>query len=287
MSRSRSFVFTWNNYDVLSLAVLSALDCKYLVFGKEVAPSTGTPHLQGYVVFRTQRSLSSVIKKLNGAHVEVAKGDAEQNYAYVTKGGDFVEVGEKPLTSLAAGLKGVAARAAKNKLLLSGNLLDLVSSGELHLSQVPLIKKARMILAAEGGEYSHDDVRGIWYWGPPGSGKSRKAREWYPGAYLKQQNKWFDGYEGQDTVILDDLDTDVLGHYLKIWMDRYACTAETKNGMTQLRHHRFVVTSNYSIEELFKDNPVMAQAIRRRCIVTHFGEHVFNPNFERIEMPEL
>jgi hypothetical protein len=42
-----------------------------------------------------------------------------------------------------------------------------------------------------------DNVRGIWYWGAPGTGKSREARAKYPDAYLKAQNKWWDGYTGQ------------------------------------------------------------------------------------------
>ena len=81
-----------------------------------------------------------------------------------------------------------------------------------------------------------DNVRGEWYWGEPGTGKSRAARANFPDAYLKAQNKWWDGYTGQQYVILDDLDTDVLGHYLKIWADRYACTGEVKGGTIPLFH---------------------------------------------------
>lgn len=42
-----------------------------------------------------------------------------------------------------------------------------------------------------------------------------------------------------------------LGHYLKIWADRYACTGETKGGTIPLNHDKFIVTSNYSIADIF------------------------------------
>lgn len=45
---------------------------------------------------------------------------------------------------------------------------------------------------------------------------------------------------------MDDLDFeggDKLGHYLKIWADKWACTGETKGGTIPLNHHRFIVTS--------------------------------------------
>ena len=122
----------------------------------------------------------------------------------------------------------------------------------------------------------HTDVKGTWIYGPPGTGKSHKARADYPDAYLKAQNKWWDGYTGQSAVILDDLDHDALGHHLKIWLDKYACTGEIKGSTVPLQHTAMIITSNYSIEDLFKD-PVMAAAIRRRCKVIHM-DNPFSEN---------
>lgn len=50
---------------------------------------------------------------------------------------------------------------------------------------------------------------------------------------------------------------------LKIWADRYHCTAEIKGGHVNLRHKRFIVTSNYIPEQIWTDDALI-QAIRRR-----------------------
>jgi len=58
---------------------------------------------------------------------------------------------------------------------------------------------------------------------------------------------------------------------LKIWADKWSCKGEAKGYTVKLQHKKFVVTSNYSIEELFKDTPTETiNALKRRFEITHY-----------------
>lgn len=98
---SKSYVFTLNNYtddQVAALADLVPGTATYVGFGYETAPTTGTPHLQGYLVFTTRRTLGSARSRLpQGIHLQRSRGSPAQAIAYCEKEGDFHEYGDRPV----------------------------------------------------------------------------------------------------------------------------------------------------------------------------------------------
>ena len=66
------------------------------------------------------------------------------------------------------------------------------------------------------------DVRGVWILRAPGVGKIHFARQVLvaEGYYPTLNNKWWDGYQSQKVVIMEDVDKETvkfLHHHLKIW----------------------------------------------------------------------
>lgn len=255
MSTSKRWCFTVNNYSQEDEDSIQSWDCLYLVYGREVGDS-GTPHLQGFVTFKNNKRYSGVRKLHDKAHWECAKGTSAQASDYCKKDGDYFEKGQAPCPGKRTDLDAAIATLKTD---------GLAAVAENHPVEFTRYSRGFRDLALFLEKpYTHHQCRGIWIWGPPGTGKSHCARAFSSDIYLKAQNKWWDGYAGERVVLLDDLDTDVLGHYLKIWSDKYSCTGETKGGTIQLRHHMFIVTSNYPPSHFWPFDDMMRLAIERR-----------------------
>jgi len=101
-SQSRNFVFTLNNYTQEELE-LFAVDppvapVRYVIYGKEVAPSTGTPHLQGALCVSKVMTVTGVKKLplMKRAHVEMMRGRLEDSEKYCSKESALISVGSRP-----------------------------------------------------------------------------------------------------------------------------------------------------------------------------------------------
>ena len=85
------------------------------------------------------------------------------------------------------------------------------------------------------------------YWGAAGTGKSRRAFDENPAAYwLAHSNGgvWFDGYNGQSCIIIDDFYGWLPWSFLLRLLDRYPMHVPVKGGHIPLVARKIVFTSN-------------------------------------------
>lgn len=287
--RSQNFCFTLNNYCQEDEDFLRDLkDVKYMVYGREVAPSTGTKHLQGQIVWTTAKSFTAT-KALLGYryHLEFTKV-LQNSILYCQKGGDYVERGTKPKSAAEKGqmghlggpggaaggasghLGGQAGREMERKRWQEIKLAAQEGRFEdvdpkvyiLHLKNLEHVHYRTMRMQPLVNTFEVNE----WFFGDSRTGKSRTAREAYPTAYIKMANKWFDGYLNQEVMILEDVDPDTcqrMAHYIKIWADHYPFPVEVKGGVVNIRPRKFIITSNYSIEECFPREKDIVPLMRR------------------------
>lgn len=101
MSTSKIWCYTWNNYsqDDEVFATRISKDVIYHTFGREIA-STGTRHLQGFIVFECRKRFTTVRRLFgNQVHLERCR-DALASRTYCQKDGDFFEFGALPAPSI-------------------------------------------------------------------------------------------------------------------------------------------------------------------------------------------
>lgn len=118
--------------------------------------------------------------------------------------------------------------------------------------------------------------------GPTGTGKSRRA--WLEAgndAYPKDPcSKFWDGYSGQEHVVIDEFRGQIgISHVLR-WFDRYPVCIESKGSGSVLHARKLWITSNLQPQQWYPDldDETKAALIRRLNI-----EEMLTPYFEDIE----
>lgn len=265
-ARGKRWTFTLNNYTEEDESVLQELGdieaqpLSYVLYGREVGES-GTPHLQGYFETHSKKTLRS-LKALGGPfgrmHLEKANGSLQENQRYCKKDGDFFETGS-PMH-----------QGARNDLIEIKEKIDAGATNEdiaeQYFSKWVVYRRSFQVYRGMKVSRRRWTTQVIVIWGTTGTGKTRYCWDqvmdrtaWTPGDY-----QWFDGYNGQEIVLLDDYRGEYpLAQFLKL-TDRYPMTVPIKGGFTQWCPKKIYITSNIHPDEWYDARGASFHAFKRR-----------------------
>lgn len=267
-SAKHRWCITLPNWTVAEEESLKAIACKYLVYGRETCPTTGTPHLQGYIEFVNRKSLAMVKTLIPRAHLLPAKGTAEENRTYCSKEdplfheqGEFTSQGKRTdLVQLLADIK----QGNDHRTLIDDH-------PEAFFKYHVAIDKAMTLFAPKRNWVMHVE----WIYGPTGTGKSHYANEAAgEDVYRKPPGKWWDGYTGQNTVILDEYRPDWWTfYYLLLLLDKYPLTVEIKGGTRSFSSRVILITAPIRWDKMYQkqDDEKLNQLGRRITTSKYFG----------------
>lgn len=267
------------DYTLLTSAPLDLYDPEvmtYMVYQIEKAPTTGNLHAQGYLCLKTKQRLSGVKKIHATAHWEKAKGTAKQAADYCKKSDSYIAGpwtwgiapdarGKKSATALAID----AIRAGASMRVIAVEHPEALVRSHRGLQQLSYLLHS-----------SPDwrDVRTTWIWGTTGTGKTRaafssKCADGRNPYFVVLPAQWWDGYEGQDTIIFDDFYGQVRLADMLRYLDGYPLQCQVKGAFVWANWTRVFITSNCSPDDVYRSESVPMDAkqafLRRVTEIIH------------------
>lgn len=239
--RVRDFRFTLNNYTDEDIENVKNCPSVYTIFGKEIGPKCGTPHLQGYIYLKDAHTTKAMTKKIPHCSFFYCDASAEENAKYCGKDD------KNPWS------KGVMPKQGRRKdiegikeLIDEGGTGLLLKCFEANFALTCRTLKGfeKYIFLKQPKRCTMPQV--FWRWGPTRSGKSRWAFDEYGrnNCWIKPDG-WFDTYDFEKALIINDFDASTMATKdLLQLLDRYPYTGKVKGGFTQIDSPVIVITSD-------------------------------------------
>lgn len=272
----------------------------YHIFELEITKD-GRLHYQGYIEFKSQVARSKIKKLSENMHHEPRHGTSEEASGYCNKpahpeydDGSYVEgpwemgIMKKTPQQVLGDMqkKNKVDWTAAVNIAMTGDIYgirNLPGGDGLLTRHLPNYKTM-----ARDNPVIPSDLRGVcgyWFYGGPSTGKTTAAKtRWGPSFYLKPHNKWWDSYRGEETVIINEFDSEQkwMGTHLKLWAEESAFFVEIKGSTIAIRPKRIVVTSNETINSIWMENPMMVKALQSR-----FKEELFTTVYKRVHVDDI
>jgi len=255
----------WSNLGLTSFELSSSSWHLVAIKGQVEVGASGYKHWQ--LVVRYDRSVRFGHVKKNfpsSAHIELCRSSAAN--AYVHK-----EETAVPGTRFSYG-EMEPRRGPKRESVDWQNIYGLAKSGDFEKIPPAIYIRHKASLNSvyvDHIQVQDRDVEIICYYGNAGTGKSLRAKYETLGMSVFKKDptsKWWDGYKGEEAVIVDEYYGDwPLSNFL-IWCDRYGSRGEIKGGSCPLLFKKMIFTSNVSPSEWYPKTTIHQKAAIARRI---------------------
>ncbi len=237
-------------------------DIRYICWGTEICPQTKKKHYQGWIQVDKKKRLNGIKKMCQSKkiHIEACRGTEGENNKYCQKdnqydtAGDYITQGSRTDLNL---LK---------KIIDEGGTLEKIANENFHafVQYNRGFQEYKKIIDRRLRK-KFRKVKVILIHGKTGTGKTRKAWESSDDIYKIQGKalKWWDGYEGEKTLLIDEYDNDIPLTELLGILDGYQLRLPIKGSFTYANWETVYITSN--IKELHQNaKSEHKDALRRR-----------------------
>lgn len=250
--RFRRICFTLNNYTENDEKQFKKnYDNKiisYIIYGYEIGPNNGTPHLQGYIEFSKQLYFGSIKTICPSMHFERAKGNAGSNIKYCSKDENTVEYGKPKEQGKRNDLEKIKTMVKENKPM--SEILDECTNFQQMRCAEKLIQYKKLDIK------TRNIPEVIYIHGKSGTGKTEYAHKICDekSTYcINDKMDWFDGYDMDNDVIINDFRSSKC-EYSKLLnlMDGYQMRVPIKGGFTIWQPKRIIFTSTIHPTNLYK-----------------------------------
>lgn len=276
--KDRSWCFTFWETTAEDIAkTLDPSQIEYAIFGNEICPSTGRPHVQSYIKFKSPRYWTALRKQYPGTRIAKANGNAYSNFKYCSKDDDFIEIGRRPKQGARSDLL-----AVKNAVKKGTTVRQIIEDVAVNYQSVKMAET--MMKYFEQKRTWRPNV--IWLWGETGNGKTEYAKKLCKNDFCMSQSngKWWNEYDAHENVIIDDIREDwVPFKDLLSLLGEHAYTVETKGGTRQFLAKKIIITCPWKPQQLFGHIQEDIRQLLRR--IDEIIEIRRKPNF-KLKMPK-
>lgn len=271
-TQSRKWQLTINNpaekgfsHEKIRELLSSLKSVIYYCMADEIGEN-GTYHTHIYVQGKGGINFSTLKKRFDSAHMEMAKGTALQNKEYVSKTGKwekdkkhetcvegtFEEWGELP----------VERQGSRNDL---ADIYAMVKSGMTNFQiteqvpdvmfQIDRLDMVRQMLKDEEYKNKWRDLEVTYIYGDTGTGKTRHVMETYGYENVYRVTDYrhpFDGYMGQDVILFEEFRSSLsIGDMLK-YLDGYPVVLPCRYANKQACYTKVYITTNITLFDQYK-----------------------------------